>query len=117
MKNKARLLMLAGLVALLIGGVLRFTGGPPAADAALVARCQRTMAARNAEASLLAQCKDAAFATAVTATDAASAAQAIGAANRQEIGSHSLSMFLMGLGAVLLVTGFLQERKRKGTSA
>lgn len=117
MKNKAQLLMLAGLIALLIGGMLSFTGGPPAADAALVARCQATMTARNAEAFLLAQCKDVAFATAMTATDANAAAQAISAANRQEIGGNSLSMFLMGLGAVLLVAGFLQRRKQAGASA
>lgn len=117
MKNKAQLLMLAGLVALVIGGVLNFTGRPPAADAALMVQCQTAMAARNAEASLLAQCKDVAFATAVTATDATSAAQAISAANSQEVGGNLLSMFLMGLGAVLLVAGFFQGRTQKDASA
>ena len=117
MKNKARLLMLAGVIALLIGGILWLAGGPPQADAALLARCQANMAARNADASLVVQCKDVAFATAMTATDATAAAQAISAANNSEVGGNSLAMFLMGLGAVLLVAGFVQERKRNGAAA
>lgn len=116
MKKKALMLMLAGVIALLIGATLSLTGGPPAADAALAAQCQTKLAARTSDASLLAQCKDVAFATAMTATDATAAAQAISAANSREIGGNSFAMLLMGLGAALLVGGFLQGRKRQGAS-
>lgn len=117
MKNTARMLMLTGAIALLIGAILGFTGGPPEADAALAAQCRTKMTAQNADTALLAQCKEVAFATAMTATDANAAAKAISAANNSEIGGNSFAMFLMGLGVVLLVVGFLQKRKYSGVSA
>jgi peptidoglycan/LPS O-acetylase OafA/YrhL len=111
MNKPARMLMLAGVVALLIGAFLAFAGGPPGADAALEAKCRANMTARNADAALLAQCKEAAFATAMTATDANAAARAISAANNSEIGGNALAMFLMGFGVVLLLVGFAKARK------
>lgn len=117
MKNSARMLMLIGAIALLIGAILGFAGGPREADAALAAQCRTKMAARSADAALIDQCKEVAFATAMTATDANAAAQAISAANRGEIGGNAFAMFLMGFGVVLLAVGFLQGRRRQGASA
>lgn len=108
--------MLSGAIALLIGGILGFAGGLREADATLAAQCRTKMAAQNAETALLGQCKEVAFATAMTATDANAAAKAISAANNSEISGNSFVMFLMGLGVVLLVVGFLQGRKRQSAS-
>ncbi len=83
MNKPARMLMLAGVVALLIGAFLALAGGPP----------------------------EAAFATAMTATYANAAARAIRAANNSEIGGNALAMFLMGFGIVLLLVGFAKARK------
>ncbi|HWW11389.1 MAG TPA: hypothetical protein VN018_02650 [Brevundimonas sp.] len=71
------------------------------------------MAERGADADLIAQCRQVAFATATTATtatDAESAARSISAANNSEIGGNALSMFLIGLGLALVVGGVVIRR-------
>jgi hypothetical protein len=74
-------------------------------------QCQDKMKAQNAEPSLLAQCDQAAFAIAMTATDAQAAAQAISAANNTEVGDSLLPKFLIGLGLVCFIGGIFLKRK------
>jgi hypothetical protein len=106
------LLIILGLIFLGLGAVMQFTGGPPRADAALVLRCQQEMKSRGADASIAKQCSETAFATAMTATDAQSAARAISAANSSEIGSNGLSMFLIGIGLALAIGGVVLRQKQ-----
>lgn len=68
------------------------------------------MTERGANADLIAQCGQLAFATATTATDASSAARSISAANNSEIGGNAFSVFLVGLGLALVVGGFVIRR-------
>ena len=89
---------------------MQFTGGPPAADPDLRQACEASMAERGADADLIAQCREVAFATATTATDAASAARSISMANNGEVGGNALSMFLIGLGLALVVGGVVVRR-------
>jgi hypothetical protein len=105
MKKNPLLLIAIGLVCLLIGGVMKVTGGPLHADAALVAQCRQSMTARGGDADLAAKCKETTFATAMTATDANAAARTISAANQSEIGGGMVAMFLLGIGLVLLIGG------------
>ncbi|KWS03395.1 hypothetical protein AZ78_0941 [Lysobacter capsici AZ78] len=112
MNKKSLLLVLAGLLVFVIGGWLKFSGGPADADIAVVEKCRAEMDKRNADAAMRDKCEEAAFAHAVTATDAASAARAISAANENEIGGNGLAMFLLGLGAALTVGGVLVGRRR-----
>jgi hypothetical protein len=117
MKKNPLLLIAIGLVCLLIGGVMKVTGGPPGASPALVAQCRQNLAARGGDAGMIAQCKETAFATAMTATDANAAAGAISAANRSEVGGGMVSMFLIGLGLALLAGGaFLRFGKARGSA-
>ena len=113
MKTVPLLIVAIGLIVLLAGGVLRFTGGPPKADPALVQQCEATMKARDADASLVKQCGETAFATAMTASDAQAAARAISAANNREVGGGALSMFLIGLGLVLTLGGLFMWRAQR----
>ena len=105
MKNKPSMVFLLGLVLLAIGGIMSLAGGPPRANAAAVAQCRERMADQGAD--MLAKCDEAAFATAMTATDGDSAARAISAANTSEIGGNALAMFLMGIGAALTIGGLV----------
>ncbi|MES2183471.1 MAG: hypothetical protein V4505_02900 [Pseudomonadota bacterium] len=116
MLKNPRLLMVAGILALLIGAVLSVAGGPPKADAAMAAQCRTRF---DGQADMQKRCDEAAFATAMTATDAAAAAKAISAANTSEVGGNSLAMFIIGLGVALLLAGVLQMRKARalGTGA
>lgn len=104
--------IIVGLIFLGVGAVMQFTGGPPRADAALVLRCQKEMKTRGADASMAKQCSETAFATAVTATDAQSAARTISAANTSEMGSNALSMALIGIGLVLTIGGVVLRQKQ-----
>lgn len=114
MKKNPLLLIGLGLVCLVIGAVMTLTGGPPHADPALVAQCRQSVTERGGDADLMAQCDQAAFAAAMTATDADAAAQAISAANQSEIGGGMLSTFLIGIGLALLAGGlFLRFGKGK----
>lgn len=112
MNKKAFGLVLLGLLMLVAGGYLRFSGGPASADIAVVEKCRAEMARRGADAAMTGKCEEAAFAHMITAVDADTAAQAISAANRSEIGGDTLSMFLLGLGAALVVGGVWIGRRR-----
>ena len=109
MNKKPLVLIVLGLLLALAGAVMVANGGPPRADPALVALCQERMKDQGAE--MLVQCEETAFATAMTATDATAAAQAISAANSSEIGGNALGMFLLGLGAVLALGGIVAARQ------
>lgn len=114
MKKNPLLLIAIGLVCIVIGGFMKITSGPPAANPALVAQCQQTITERGGDAQMMAQCKETAFASAMPATDAESAAKAISAANQSEIGGGMVSVFLIGIGIALLIGGlFLRFRKQK----
>lgn len=113
MQKNPLLLVILGLVILGVGAVMRVTGGPPRADAALVLRCQEEMKTRGADASMAKQCSETAFATAMTATDAQSAARAISAADTSEIGSSGLSMLLIGIGLALTIGSVVLSQKQK----
>jgi hypothetical protein len=63
------------------------------------------MASRGGDAEMMSACDEAAFASAITATDAHSAAANISAANQSEIGGNMLAMFLLGSGIVLTLAG------------
>jgi hypothetical protein len=107
-----RMLMAAGVLALLVGVVLTLAGGrPPPADAAMAAQCRARF---QGQAEMQQRCGEAAFATAMTATDANAAAKAISAANTSEVGGNTLAMFILGLGVALLLAGVLQMRKARG---
>jgi len=107
-------LLVVGVILLIAGAMLTFGGTAPAADAATVAKCQERMKDQGAE--MLGRCKESAFATAMTATDANAAARAISASNNSEIGGNALGMFLLGLGLVLTVAGGLAWRRRAATA-
>jgi len=112
------LLIAIGLICLVIGVLMKTTGGPPGADPALAAQCRQTMIERGGDADLIAQCDGAAFASAMTATDADSAARSISAANRSEIGGGMVSMFLLGIGLAFVAGGlFLRFGKGRDETA
>lgn len=112
MKKDPVIPIVIGLVCLVIGGVMHFTGSAPKADPALIAQCRQNITDRGGALDLIAQCDETAFATAMTATDASSAAPAISAANRSGVGGDMIFMFLMGLGLILLAGGlFLRITK------
>lgn len=110
LKKNPVILIAIGVVLLAIGGFMSFSGGAPKADPALVQACQTEMQSRGGDADMIAKCKETAFATAMTATDAQSAARSISAANNSEIGGNALSMFLIGLGLALVVGGVVLRR-------
>lgn len=115
MKKNSIILIALGALLLAIGAVMSLTGGPPAADAALAQSCEQKMTAQGADAGLVAQCKETAFATAMTATDADVAARAISAANNGEIGGGMIAMFLIGVGLALVAGGIVVGLKKKDT--
>jgi hypothetical protein len=115
MKRYTFILLILGVVLFAAGGLMNLTGGPPKADPVHAAQCRERMKDQGSE--MLAKCDEQAFATAMTATDANAAAQAISAANNSEIASNSLSMFLLGLGGVLTVAGIFMLRKRSSTGS
>ena len=110
MKKNPLILIALGVVLIAVGGWMHFTGGAPTADPGLRQACEASMAERGADADLIAQCKQVAFATATTATDAESAARSISAANNSEVGGGAVSMFLMGAGLALVVGGIVIRR-------
>jgi hypothetical protein len=117
MKKNPLLLIAIGLICLVIGGMMKVAGGPPSADPALAAQCRQSVAARGGDAQLLAQCKETAFATAMTATDANAAARAISSANRGEVGGGMVAMFLIGVGLALLAGGLFLRYGKGGRPA
>ncbi len=114
MRKNPLVLLVVGVILLIAGALLTFGGTAPAADPATVAKCQERMKDQGAE--MLGRCKESAFATAMTATDANAAARAISASNNSEIGGNALGMFLLGLGLVLAVAGGLAWRRRAATA-
>ena len=110
MKKNPLILIIIGLLILAAGAVMKLSGGAPSADAATTARCQERMKDQGAE--MLQRCNEAAFATAMTATDADAAARAISSANNSEVGGNALAMFLIGLGIAVTVAGALSARRR-----
>jgi hypothetical protein len=106
------IMFVLGVMLLVAGGLMSLTGGPPKADAIMTSQCRERMKDQGSD--LLAKCGAKAFATAMTATDANAAAQAISAANDSEVGSNSLAMLLLGLGGALTVAGIFMLRKRPG---
>ena len=110
MKLNPRLLKAIGIVLLAAGAFMSFGGGPPKADPAMVAQCRERMKDQGTE--MLDRCQEAAFATAMTATDANLAAATISASNNQEIGGNAIGMFLLGIGLVFTLAGALAWRKQ-----
>lgn len=103
MKKNPLLLLIVGLALLAIGGFISSGSGPAKADSALMAQCQDRM--RDQGADMMAKCREKAFATAMTATDADEAARAISSANNSEVGGNALGMLLIGIGLVAAAAG------------
>jgi hypothetical protein len=110
MKQNPRLLLVIGIVLLALGAFMSFAGGAPKADPAQAVQCRQRLQDQGVE--MLARCDEAAFATAMTATDADQAAASISASNNQEVGGNALGMFLLGLGLVMTLAGLLASRKQ-----
>jgi hypothetical protein len=110
MKQNSRLLLLIGIVLLGLGAFMSLAGGPPKADPGQSILCQERMKGQGSE--MLGRCDEAAFAAAMTATDANQAAASISASNNQEIGGNALAMFLLGIGLVVTLAGVLGWRKQ-----
>ncbi|MGY4398781.1 capsular polysaccharide biosynthesis protein [Sphingomonas sp. UYAg733] len=115
LKKNPLLLVIIGLVLLAAGAFMSLTGGPPQADSAMVTRCQDQVRDRGADQApeMLEKCRDTAFAAAMTAADADSAARAISAANSREVGGNTLAMFLIGIGLALTIGGAVAVRKSR----
>jgi hypothetical protein len=111
MKKPAIILIILGALLIVGGAILSFTGGPAGASTELTSQCQQKMKTNNADASMVDKCSDFAFATAMTATDANAAAQAISASNRGEVGGNGVAMFLIGLGIAVAAGGMVVQRK------
>lgn len=108
MKQNPRLLIIIGTVLLGFGAFMTFAGSPPQADPGQTVRCEQRIKGSD----MLGRCNEAAFAAAMTATDASQAAASISASNNQEIGGHGLGMFLLGLGLVVTLGGVLRWRNQ-----
>jgi hypothetical protein len=105
------MLSIIGAFLLAVGAWMQIAGGPPKADRALAQQCRDRM--NSSGGAIDARCDETAFASAMTATDAQSAARAISAANNSEVGGNSVSMLLIGLGLVMLVGGIAGQRKAR----
>ena len=103
MKMNPRVALVIGIVLLAVGAFTSFNNGPPKADAASAAACRERFKDQGQE--MLVRCKEASFATAMTATDANQAAASISASNNREIGGNAIGMFLLGIGLVLALAG------------
>ena len=116
MKLNPRISLVIGIVLLAVGALTSFGNAPPKADLASAAACRERFVDQGQE--MLDRCGEAAFATAMTATDANQAAASISASNNQEIGGNAIGMFLLGIGLALTLAGALawmkQSRDRAG---
>lgn len=116
MQRNPKILLWIGLALLLVGAIISYGpgSGSAGANAANEEACRAEMASRGPEGKAMAdQCAEANFAIATTATDANSAAAAISANNQSELGSSTLGKFLLGMGLVLTLAGFLIPLIRK----
>lgn len=110
MKRSPQLLLILGIVLLALGGYMSFARSIPPSDPVQAAACRERM--KDAGAEMLSRCSEAAFATAMTATDADQAAAAISASNNKEIGGNAIGMFMLGLGLVMTLAGIVALRKQ-----
>ena len=115
MKLNPRFALFTGIVMLAVGAFMSFGNAPPAADPASAAACRERFKDQGQE--MLNRCDEAAFATAMTATDANDAAASISASNNQEIGGNAIGMFLLGIGLVLTLAGALGWAKQSRDGA
>jgi hypothetical protein len=114
MNRPALGLIVVGMLIFCLGAVLSgLDGGPPKAGPAQTQQCQDKLRAQGADAGLIGQCGQAAFAAEQTATDAQSAAKAISAANNHEVGASLLSKLLCGLGLALAIGGLVILRRQR----
>jgi len=114
MKKHPLILILLGVLMAIAGAVMSFAGGPPRADTAAIAQCRDRL--KGQDAAMLQRCDEAAFAAAMTATDADAAARAISSANTAEVGGNTIGMFLLGLGIALTIGGIYASRRRLGAA-
>lgn len=105
MKLNPRFALVIGIVLLAIGAFISFGNTAPVADPASAAACQERFKDQGQGQEMLDRCDEAAFATAMTATDANQAAASISASNNQEVGGNAIGMFLLGIGLVLTLAG------------
>lgn len=110
MKKHPSILIVLGVLMALAGAVMSFTGGAPRADTKTIVACRERL--KGQDPATLQRCDEAAFAAAMTATDADAAARAISGANNAEIGGNTIAMFLLGLGLVLTAGGIYTARHR-----
>ncbi len=104
--GRFKVMAIIGLLMLAISALTY--GYIPSADPAEEARCREIVATRGETMAAMAdRCSEKAFASALLATDAHSASRQISGANQLETIMHMLSMFLLGLGGVLTIMGFL----------
>jgi hypothetical protein len=114
MKKHPLILIALGMLMALAGAVMSVTGGAPRADTKMIVACRERL--KGQDPVTLQRCDEAAFATAMTATDADAAAHAISSANNAEIGGSTIAMFLLGLGLVLVIGGIYTVRRRPGAA-
>lgn len=117
MKSNPIIAVVIGLVLLLIGGFMQFSGTAPTADPELTVACRAEISQRGGDEAFADQCSDKSFAVAMTATDAQSAAKAISASNSQDVGANAISMFMLGLGLVLFFGGIAMVMKKRKVGA
>ena len=103
MKLNPRFALVIGIVLLALGAFISFGNAAPAADPASAAACRERFKDQGQE--MLDRCDEAAFAMAMTATDANQAAASISASHHPAIGGNAIGMFLLGIGLVLSLAG------------
>lgn len=121
MEKKTVVMVIVGIICLLSGVFLQFSGFGGGVSAEDKQACETAVQAKNwgeQKAEFLARCdSDVGFVAMMKAQQAGSgaqeAAQSIAAANQSEIGGGMLSMFLMGLGAVLTFGGLFVGKMAK----
>ena len=114
MKKHPLILIVLGVLMALAGAVMSVTGAAPHADTKTIVACRERL--KGQDPAMLQRCDEAAFAAAMTATDADAAARAISGANNAEIGGSTIAMFLLGLGLVLTIGGIYTARRRPGAA-
>lgn len=104
--KRFKVMAIIGIVMLALYGIM--TTYSPVTDGALEAGCRAALSRRgDAAMGMIARCAEPAFATAMTATDASSAARRISSSNQRETILHMASMFALGMGSILTLIGLL----------